>query len=224
MTLSAFLRDYLYFPLGGNRKGPVRRHVNLLITMLLGGLWHGAGWNFVLWGGLHGVYLVVNHAWRNFWGKGSVVKGRRPLKWLGILLTFVVVVIAWVPFRATSFDAAIIMLEGMAGVNGISLPLSMESRLGETVGDMVRFLGFTPVTGLNVKEIIIWLALGLSIIWWLPNTQQWMVNFNPAWDIVIDRTRYAGRLTRTHAILTGVILAISLLSLNRVSEFLYFQF
>lgn len=63
MTLSRFLRDYLYFPLGGNRKGPVRRYMNLIATMLLGGLWHGAGWTFVLWGGLHGLYLVINHAW-----------------------------------------------------------------------------------------------------------------------------------------------------------------
>ena len=65
MTLSRFLRDYLYVRLGGNRKGPVRRYVNLLVTMLLGGLWHGAGWTFVVWGGVHGVLLVINHGWRN---------------------------------------------------------------------------------------------------------------------------------------------------------------
>ena len=66
MTLSRFLKDYLYIPLGGNRKGEVRRYVNLFITMLLGGLWHGAGWSFVAWGALHGVYLVINHIWRSF--------------------------------------------------------------------------------------------------------------------------------------------------------------
>ena len=65
MTLSRFLRDYLYIPLGGNRKGPARRYLNLMLTMLLGGLWHGAGWTYVVWGGLHGLYLLVNHAWRN---------------------------------------------------------------------------------------------------------------------------------------------------------------
>src|SRR5690606_39026648 len=63
MSLSRFLRDYLYIPLGGNRKGEVRRFTNLMITMLLGGLWHGAAWTFVLWGGLHGVFLVINHGW-----------------------------------------------------------------------------------------------------------------------------------------------------------------
>jgi alginate O-acetyltransferase complex protein AlgI len=64
ITLSNFLRDYLYIPLGGSRRGEIRRYVNLLMTMLLGGLWHGAGWTFVLWGGLHGLYLCINHGWR----------------------------------------------------------------------------------------------------------------------------------------------------------------
>src|SRR5207253_93029 len=66
MTLSQFLRDYLYIPLGGNRRGRVLRYVNLMITMLLGGLWHGAAWTFVAWGALHGAYLCINHAWSNF--------------------------------------------------------------------------------------------------------------------------------------------------------------
>ena len=65
MTLSRFLRDYLYIPLGGNRHGRVLRYVNLMITMLLGGLWHGAAWTFVVWGALHGLYLCVNHAWNH---------------------------------------------------------------------------------------------------------------------------------------------------------------
>jgi len=63
MTLSRFLRDYLYIPLGGNRKGSTRRYFNLMVTMLLGGLWHGAGWTFIIWGGLHGIYLAINHVW-----------------------------------------------------------------------------------------------------------------------------------------------------------------
>ena len=71
ITLSRFLRDYLYIPLGGNRQGRVRRYVNLMLTMLLGGLWHGAAWTFVVWGGLHGGYLIVNHAWRWLRGTGD---------------------------------------------------------------------------------------------------------------------------------------------------------
>ncbi len=72
MTLSSFLRDYLYIPLGGNRQGKLRRNVNLMTTMLLGGLWHGASWNFVVWGGLHGAYLVVNHAYKRLFSALSI--------------------------------------------------------------------------------------------------------------------------------------------------------
>jgi alginate O-acetyltransferase complex protein AlgI len=72
MTLSRFLRDYLYVPLGGNRKGPARRYANIMVTMLLGGLWHGAGLTFILWGGLHGLYIAINHAYR------AIRRGRAP--------------------------------------------------------------------------------------------------------------------------------------------------
>ncbi|MCK9905876.1 hypothetical protein MXD63_38535, partial [Frankia sp. Cpl3] len=105
MTLSRFLRDYLYIPLGGNRKGKARRFFNLLITMVLGGLWHGAAWTFVLWGFLHGAALVVNHLWRSL--------GLRMHWLLGRFFTFLFVVVAWVFFRAESFGQAMVVLKGM---------------------------------------------------------------------------------------------------------------
>jgi D-alanyl-lipoteichoic acid acyltransferase DltB (MBOAT superfamily) len=111
MTLSRFLRDYLYIPLGGNRKGPARRYANLIVTMLLGGLWHGAGWNFVIWGGLHGVGLTLNHLWR---GRGLVLPAAAAQ-----LLTLVFVMFAWVPFRAETLDATLAVWAGMAGLNGL---------------------------------------------------------------------------------------------------------
>ncbi|CAN0513146.1 unnamed protein product, partial [Phaeothamnion confervicola] len=95
ITLSRFLRDYLYIPLGGGRAGAVRRLVNVLIVMMLGGCWHGAGWTFLLWGTLHGLGLIANHAWlmvRGPRGGMSVYAGR--------LSTFVFVALAWIPFRA----------------------------------------------------------------------------------------------------------------------------
>ena len=104
ITLSKFLRDYLYVPLGGNRKGAARRYLNLIITMLLGGLWHGAGWNFVLWGGLHGLYLVLNHTWRKLTNSTGIAKNRGTHA-IGVLITFIAVMIAWVPFRAASMSA-----------------------------------------------------------------------------------------------------------------------
>ncbi len=111
ITLSSWLRDYLYIPLGGNRKGPVRTYVNLFLTMLLGGLWHGASWNFVLWGGLHGIALAVHKLWM------------RRVKWqmppaLGWALTFVFASLCWVPFRAQSFGQTATMLERMFSFAG----------------------------------------------------------------------------------------------------------
>src|SRR5262249_6343719 len=107
ITLSRFLRDYLYIPLGGNRRGPVRRYLNLGIVMLLGGLWHGANWTFMLWGGVHGLLLCVNHAWQ------ALPFARHPLlqsavaRGVAILLTFVAVTLAWILFRSeTLTDAA----------------------------------------------------------------------------------------------------------------------
>jgi alginate O-acetyltransferase complex protein AlgI len=111
MTLSNFLRDYLYIPLGGNRRGEARRYVNLFITMLLGGLWHGASWTFVLWGGLHGVYLAINHLWPR---AGLRLPG--PIAWV---VTFGAVIIGWVFFRAPSLERAQVILAGMAGLNGL---------------------------------------------------------------------------------------------------------
>jgi alginate O-acetyltransferase complex protein AlgI len=113
ISLSTFLRDYLYIPLGGNRKGELRRYVNVLFTMLLGGLWHGASWNFVVWGGLHGVYLLINHAWRRFAGVslGPYLSGA---------LTFFAVVIAWVFFRSADLATAHRMLVAMASLSQLA--------------------------------------------------------------------------------------------------------
>jgi alginate O-acetyltransferase complex protein AlgI len=112
MTLSFFLRDYLYIPLGGNRRGEPRRYLNLFLTMLLGGLWHGANWTFVVWGGLHGFFLAINHLW--------IRSGRRLPTALAWILTFLLVTVAWVFFRATSFGQAALILKGMAGLSGFA--------------------------------------------------------------------------------------------------------
>jgi len=111
ISLSSWLRDYLYIPLGGNRRGPVRTYINLGLTMLLGGLWHGAGWNFVVWGGMHGAWLAINRFW-----------DRRGLPWLrglfgkvlGILLTFHLVCLAWVFFRSKTSTQAMNVLDRLA--------------------------------------------------------------------------------------------------------------
>ena len=130
MTLSAFLRDYLYIPLGGNRHGPVRRYVNLAITMLLGGLWHGASWTFVFWGGLHGAYLGANHAFRALAQRlGHAVQASVAYRTVCWLCTFLAVVVAWVFFRAPTFGAAGRMLRGMAHAHGPAPPFGIDSSL-----------------------------------------------------------------------------------------------
>lgn len=114
MTLSRWLRDYLYVPLGGNRKGEARTLVNLFITFLLGGLWHGAGWTFIIWGALHGAATAFFKLWQDW--------GVRLPKWVGWFITFNFVNLAWVFFRATNYSDAIKVLSGMAGLSGVALP------------------------------------------------------------------------------------------------------
>jgi D-alanyl-lipoteichoic acid acyltransferase DltB (MBOAT superfamily) len=114
ITLSMFLRDYLYIPLGGNRQGEGRRNANLMITMLLGGLWHGAAWSFALWGGLHGLYLIIHHQWRR--------TGWPLHRSLAQAVTMLAVLLAWVPFRAGSLGSCAMMARGLIGLDGFALP------------------------------------------------------------------------------------------------------
>ncbi|MBX9409677.1 MBOAT family protein [Pseudomonas baetica] len=106
ITLSHFLRDYLYITLGGNRRGRLMANSNLMITMLLGGLWHGAGWQFILWGGVHGLLLVINHYWRD-------LSAWRLPRSVAVPLTLLVVMLAWIPFRADSLTTSLHMFEGL---------------------------------------------------------------------------------------------------------------
>lgn len=117
MTLSAFLRDYLYIPLGGNRRGNLRRVINLMVTMLLGGLWHGASWTFVAWGGLHGFYLVAHHGFGNIFTRClAYLLPRTATVLVAWLITMLAVVVAWVFFRAVDFTTASTMLLAMFSI------------------------------------------------------------------------------------------------------------
>ena len=236
ITLSRFLRDYLYIPLGGNRKGPARRHVNLLTTMLLGGLWHGAGWTFVVWGGLHGVYLVLNH----FWQTASARLGRERTTPAGRAaaraLTFGAVVVAWVFFRATSFPAAMTMLRAMFLGEGLSLPQNLAGRLGGLQPLVsfagLRFDGVAP-NGLLVPELVArWIVVLALIAWFAPNTQELMARYRP----VLGQRPRAGQVPGFRWLLWRPSyawgIAVALLSAAALAnmwigdnaEFLYFQF
>jgi alginate O-acetyltransferase complex protein AlgI len=162
ITLSSWLRDYLYIPLGGNRKGPVRTYVNLSLTMLLGGLWHGAAWTFVIWGGLHGTYLMVERYLRSH-------VHIRLNAWNGILLalaTYTCVNITWVFFRADTFESAMQVLSSM-------FMLSPGDKVLDTLDINIVFIVITGVflahwfmRNSSVKELTSKLPWWVNAIWW----------------------------------------------------------
>jgi len=228
MTLSRFLRDYLYIPLGGGRCGPARRYLNLTIVMLLGGLWHGAGWTFVAWGGLHGLYLMVNHLWRRLRRHALMAPTcPGPMEaWAGRYLTLLSVVIAWVFFRAESLDGAVIMLTGMSGMHGMEDAFRLTKLFEFLVG-----MGAEPSgpLGLASGRGLLWSLLLILFALVAPNTQEFMRHYGPT----VEGSRHpetplSARLAwaprRAYAALFAVIAITSLLNLSNVSEFLYFQF
>jgi alginate O-acetyltransferase complex protein AlgI len=203
ITLSFFLRDYLYISLGGSRRGEVRRYINLLITMLLGGLWHGAGWTYILWGWLHGSFLVINHGWRRL---GLKMPGA--IAWS---ITFIAVVLSWVVFRAENIAQAGQIIQAAIGLKGIILTPDFQPLLGWLPQSFVQFLEVAQLPALppNYRQSFVILAVVLMGAVWLPNTQQMVERFKP---------------TALWAMGLSTVAIACLLSLNRISEFLYFQF
>lgn len=159
ISLSNFLRDYLYIALGGNRRGPLRRHINLGITMLLGGLWHGASWSFVFWGGLHGLYLVINHGFHAVCGATRLkhLGNSRLFRLSSWTLTMLSVIVAWVFFRAESFDGADRMLQGMAGMS-----ITAEAGIHALLWD----------AGLQLDAGFMWCAMLGAIAFIMPNSNR----------------------------------------------------
>ena len=232
LTLSRFLRDYLYISLGGNRKGPVRRYMNLYITMVLGGLWHGAGWTFVIWGSLHGAYLIVNHAWHHFrkrMGQDVKAVGSLMARFSARTLTFFAVILGWVFFRAKDFDAAWNILRGMGGQQGIQVNGRFQKLLG-FLGENTS-VAFVPETPLFLgREEIRWIVGLLLIAFFGPNTQQLLFDHEPAFETYPREIRpHAIRWLRWKptlpwAIALSLIATYAILGMSTVSEFLYFQF
>jgi D-alanyl-lipoteichoic acid acyltransferase DltB (MBOAT superfamily) len=217
MTLSRYLRDYLYVPLGGNRHGLSRRYINLMVTMLLGGFWHGANWTFIVWGLLHGFYLVVNHAWQyfcqvasiSFFGRGRIGK----IASQGI--TFLAVVVAWVFFRSDDIATALRVLQSMGNVH--------------TAGS-VSAASLFPVTHLSVGKTLGFLTIAASLAFFVPNVLEITGKYKPALNIPQQYSCpswyafFAWKPSLVWACCLAIMAASSLLFLGRASEFLYFQF
>jgi alginate O-acetyltransferase complex protein AlgI len=196
MTLSQFLRDYLYIPLGGNRHGRVLRYVNLMITMLLGGLWHGAAWTFVVWGALHGAYLCINHAWSNY-GPAVAPRFARVANGAAFVLTFICVVVAWVFFRADSISSATFVLSRMADPTNI-------------------------VFGRGEMANALFIAVYAAIAWFAPNTQEIMGYDHKNRMVGENLNGWLRRPGFLYAAAT--VLAFGVLGISQHSEFIYFRF
>jgi D-alanyl-lipoteichoic acid acyltransferase DltB (MBOAT superfamily) len=218
ITLSRFLRDYLFIPLGGSRHGITRTIAALLVTMSLGGLWHGASWTFVAWGLLHGLYLSVNHLWRAF--VAIFLPGWRdrirsagilawPLRFVSIAITFVAVNFAWILFRASDFDSAYQLIAAM---------------LGRT-----SWREYPSMTD-NIASVI---PLYLFICWILPNTMQIFARAGAALPLEEhagekDGAPKASRLQFSFATgwagTTAIVFVLAWFAISSLSPFIYFVF
>ncbi len=202
MTLSRFLRDYLYIPLGGNRKGPLRRYLNLILTMVLGGLWHGAGWTFLLWGLLHGLGLAACHLWRGITGAPRGTALGRALGWFATLLF---VMACWVPFRAADWSA---------------MTLVYRELLGLVPGQ--------PLLRLADEAWPVLLALGVALL--LPTLEQVMARAHPVLEPTAPPLAgWRARLflwapTTRWAVIAGLVFAFAVSNCFSVTKFLYFDF
>lgn len=199
MTLGRFLRDYVYIPLGGNRGGGFRTYANLMITFLVGGIWHGAGWTFVFWGFLHGLALMVHRAWSE--------RGFRMPRLAAWALTFLFVNMAWVFFRAKEWSDAVKVLRGMAGLEGVVMHGLLAGRLGFLEGLGLRFGEWAGLP--DSSRVLPFLAAVLLLAFLVPNSVQWR-----------DRLRF----TLPWKLVTIGIALVSVFSISDVTEFLYFQF
>ncbi len=232
MTLSRFLRDYLYIPLGGNRRGRSRRYINLLITMLLGGLWHGAGWTFVLWGGLHGVFLVINHAWRRILATAKFSPLYALNRLLALPLTFLCVVLAWVYFRAESLEGANFMLLAMFTL-GESAPVAggFSPQMISAIESIPLLSVFEPVAQLSATALGIASLLGAAFVaFCMPNTVEFMGSHHPALRASVPELNRPPLVTlhwqanSRWALVIALLLLACLTSGAMLSPFLYFQF
>lgn len=214
ISLSTFLRDYLYIPLGGNRHGEARRYLNMFLTMLLGGLWHGAGWTFIIWGALHGSFLAINHAWRGASDGARFTQSR----WYGLFcwsITLLAVLLAWIFFRAHSVTGAMHLIKAMLGL-GAAAPAYLPIADGATLSLPLVFACLLPLLGICL---------------WAPNSQEITARLMVQPRYFDSGTAHPaeGALTWrpipwNRALALGLLLAAALACISRPTEFLYFNF
>ncbi len=205
ITLGRFLRDYLYIALGGNRLGELKKFQNLFLTMLLGGIWHGAGWNFAIWGVLHGTYLCVNHMWLKY-RPSQLLEYTRLYNTLAWGLTFVAVVVAWVFFRAETYHGAISILTSMFDFSNISTYEYVESYSSEPI-----YKYFDSIYGWY------WLSMCALIAIALPNS-------TTISKYVSTHISASLRLFLVAFVATFILFLVTISTSSEYNEFIYFNF
>ena len=198
ITLSRFLKDYIYIPLGGNRKGEVRTYTNLFTTFVLGGIWHGAGWTFVFWGILHGLALVAHRLWRKL--------GFKMHSLLAWFITFNFINIAWIFFRAVNFESALKVLKGMF-FGDVIIP-TLVSKYFEGMKEFGWTLGNWSKLYMSESYLLWWFIATFMVILFLPNSMQLKNKF------------------KTNIFFMGltILFFLAIFMLYRKSEFIYFNF
>ncbi len=200
ITLSHFLRDYIYIPLGGSRASEPRVYANLVATFLLGGLWHGAGWTFVFWGFLHGVALVIHRIWKKLGFRMNVI-----LAWF---ITFNFINLSWVFFRAKDFDGALKVLQGMFNYKHIVLSEKF-----------IHILSFLQAYGVKFTNITQHIGGGSSVLNWILISFVLSLGFKNSMQLTQSL-----KLNVKYILFSSFLFSYSILSFNKVSEFLYFNF
>ena len=202
MTLTRFLRNYIYFPLGGSRKEKISTYINIMIVFLISGFWHGANWTFILWGIIHGIAQVLNRLFKRSWEKCNVV-----FQWI---CTFLFINIMWLIFRANSVEQAIILIKRMISMDSLTISNKLYDvfELGEIKGleKIIKPLSYLKE---NIQGLYMWMALigALFICLNLKNLHE--KEFNP---------------TLLTSCVTIILLVWSIISFTGVSTFLYFNF
>jgi D-alanyl-lipoteichoic acid acyltransferase DltB (MBOAT superfamily) len=200
MTLSRFLMDYIYIPLGGNRFGGFVTYRNILITFIIAGIWHGAGWTFIFWGVLHGVALILYKLWSitniRLWG------------WVSWFVTFNFINVSWVFFRAREWNDAIRVVSGMFSVDNVSIASSLEKSLSFLADFGVKFEGVFAYTSVK-SDVYAWIVLGFVLVLLFKNSVEMTEKF---------------KTNKIYLFLHMAIMYKAVTSINTVSEFLYFNF
>ncbi len=226
ITLSRFLRDYIYIPLGGNKKGKIRKIINIFTTMFIGGIWHGAGYTFIVWGTLHALGISINHVFRD-----NITKKLKPNKLINsffFILTNIYIIIAWVYFRAENVKTANILLRKIFLIDPITFPLRFISIFGEKSKLLAQNFGHTNNPAYtNLNDLLIVVASFL-LLYILPDTIEIIGERHPGLgkDLFLKNKHYIFNSLSDRAIgfLCGFLLTTCLMLTLRGSPFIYFQF